>query len=152
MKQAIVLIVLTINLSACSQLGTGTGNPLDPVSNGSQPMIASVFAATCEKISSCHAPDADTIDCGQSISALTTFAEKLGIHQQPPPQVREIIEAQIRNELVPNPNAQLECVRQIDALSCHDPLVANSFDKNATQPYAKAADVMPADCTKVFGP
>lgn len=144
-----LLILLYTALTGCGLNGTGTGNPALPAS-ASEPAV-SLFYFACMKISACNST-ITAAECMSGILPLTTFAEKVGITVQPPPTVEEIENARAAGSLKADSGAEKTCTNDIGALDCTAPGLTSGYVAGAPNPYAGAADMMPASCTAVFPP
>ncbi len=149
MKIVAIIVCVLIFFTGCGPLeGTGTGNPRKNYSSGSSPGY-SIFLSVCAKIVACHG-EARLDFCKAGIANLHTFGTKLGLQDDPSPSVSEIFYMLNMRTRPIDDKVVTQCLVETDNLKCDQPGVVSSYDSETENPYATAADLLPASCTGVF--
>lgn len=143
----IFMLSLLLTVS-CKYQGTDTGNPV-PV-NGSTTATYLIISTVCAKVESCQIL-ADTDDCISQNLSSTDFGIKLGLPlaQQSWSLSKIDVEEDLGN-IMPNLVNTKQCVVDLGALTCAEPVVQDAYDVSLLNPYEKVKDVLPASCATVF--
>jgi hypothetical protein len=137
--------------------GTGTGNPgVGPQGTTEDGNLNStIWSALCSKLVQCNGGSLSAATCSASLNSQDNIDTEVGLSVGQYANVSAIVSAVDSGALTVNSSHSQQCVSDVQALSCADPLVQGAFQSGAANPLAGAAAMIPtgaASCTGYFSP
>lgn len=138
-------------LSGCG-FGTDTGNPAAPNFGGGQgpkTFVGALVEFSCETITNCNS-DLPMNVCREGLLAQSNVNEKIGLDKNAYSSLDEILQAEIKEEIIPDRDDGTECLLDLTELSCADSEVIDSYQPKFKNPFKFYHKMIPESCTSVF--
>ncbi len=139
---------------ALSGCGTDTGNPSAATDNSNQDGQPRLFSAqvasnTCIKLSRCHL-NLSTAECMSSIFTIKKLTPAFGLKTSDYRYLSDVVNAEDMGELRVNAEDSQACLINLEALSCDDKKVQDSYQSESNSPFKKLPGIYSESCKSSF--
>lgn len=150
---SILLATALSSLGGCG--GIGTGNPANPLPSGdpnsgtaARSISTELAHGVCARLIACR-PEVPSL-CTTEFMKLTNVDVQIGVAPGRYQAYQNIVAAEAKGELVPNPSAVYSCLADVAASPCDDPSIAEGYKLETPSPFSGLADLIPASCQNLF--
>jgi hypothetical protein len=151
MKNRLFILLLFVALG-CSRRGTDTGNPKEPLNDGSGAGGGAmlIVVKSCDRLASCNNQTVVS-QCIQDQASITRYSEKLGLSSEYNLwSLADVVYGEVNEFLISDALAAETCVDDINKLSCDDPAILQAYEALDVNKYERVVEMLRPSCAKVF--